>query len=89
MGRDGRGDVGAAVAHVSHALLGRHMLHHHAQAGGAGAQGGKDAVDEHGFAVKNVDVGVGHLAMHAEGQADVGHRVQHGLHAGKIPHAGL
>jgi hypothetical protein len=57
------------IAHVLRALLGRDVLEHDLQLGEVAAQRNHHAVDEHGLAVEQVDVGVGHLAVHQQQQA--------------------
>jgi hypothetical protein len=65
------------------------VLHHHLEARHPAAHRIEHALDEHCLAVKNVDVAVGHFAMHAQRQADVGHAFQHTLHLGEVANAGL
>ena len=61
---DGGGQVRARVLHVLRRFLGRDVLEHDLQLGEVLAQRAQDAVDEDGLAVEQVDVGVGHLAVH-------------------------
>ena len=62
------------------------MFHHGAQTGGGAADRVEHAVDEHRLAVEDVDILVGHFAMQAERQADLGHLVEHAAHLVEIRH---
>ena len=48
-------------------------------AGKSRTKPGEDAIDEHGLAVENVDLGIGDLAMDEQGHADPLHRLQRRL----------
>ena len=85
--RDRGRDVGAARADVVGAFAGRDVLHHDAEAGDVAADRVQHAVDEHGLAVEDVDGGVGDLAVDEEGQADLGHVLEHAADLAEVLHA--
>ena len=66
--RDRRGHARADAAHELHAVPCRHVLEHDAQPREAPHEAGEHAIDEGGLAVEDVDVRVGHLAMHQQRQ---------------------
>ena len=74
LGRDGRGDLRPRSLDERHRLGGGDVLEDDLQAGQIADQRREDAVDEHGFAVEDVDVGIGHLAMDQQRHADRLHR---------------
>ncbi|OIQ74127.1 hypothetical protein GALL_442320 [mine drainage metagenome] len=71
---------------IGHTFLRRHMLHHHAQPRRLAPYPVEHAVDEHCLSVENIDGRISHLAMHAQRQANVGHRLQHRAHLVKVAH---
>ena len=81
---DGGGQIVIRALHIFHPVSSGNMFHHHPQARGLLPDRVQHAVYEHGFAVKNVDVGICYLAMHAQGQADFGHAFQHTAHLVKV-----
>ncbi len=84
-----RGDRCAGVrmrGGVVCALFRGDMFHHDLQFRQFAADRVEDAVDEDGLAVKDVDVGVGDLAVDTKGQANLGHGFQLTAHVAKIGH---
>ena len=73
---------GAAALTNSGAGLRGDMLQDHAQAGKLFHPSRQPAIDEHRFAVENVDVGTDLLAVHEKRHVDLLHALQH---AGDIP----
>ncbi|MPL73085.1 hypothetical protein SDC9_18878 [bioreactor metagenome] len=84
---DRRAEVFALAAHIVHTILGGDVLHHHPQPRGGAAHRVEHALDEHRLAVEDVDGRVGDLAMHAQRQADLGHRLEHAAHLVEVAHA--
>ena len=68
---------GAALAHEIDPVLRRQMLQDEAQARELPRPLGEIALDEHGLAVEDVDVGIDVLAVHQERHADLFHALQH------------
>ena len=87
---DGRPQPSALVtADIGHGLLGGDVLHDHPQRGKALAQGVEHVVDKPGFAVEDVDLGVGDLAVGQQRNAAGGHALDHRIDPGQIAHAGV
>ena len=86
---DGGGQVGAGVLHVLRRFLGRDVLEHDLELGEVAAQRAQDAVDEDGLAVEQVDLGVGHLAVHQQQQARALHGLQRPVGLAHVGHAGI
>ena len=87
VGRDGGGQILIGAFYIIHPVRCGDMFHNHAQIGGFAPDRVQHAVDEHRLAVKDVNIGVGDFAMHAQRQANFGHAFQHAAHAVKIRHA--
>ena len=75
---------GAALAHELHAFLGREVLEHDVEAGEILGHRLQAALDEHGLAVEDVDLGIGFLAVDQEGHADLLHPREHAADLGEI-----
>ena len=75
---DGGGRERAAPGHVVGRILRRDVLEHHFQFGEVAAQRLHHGIDEHRLAVEDVDLAVGHLAMHQQQQARALHRLERG-----------
>src|SRR5690606_28312217 len=71
------------------AVAGGDMLHHNPQLGNSRAQWGEDALDEHSFTIKDIDLGIGHFAMHAERHADFGHALKNRIDILDIAHTAV
>jgi hypothetical protein len=65
------------------------VFEHDLQFGEVAPQRLHHTVDEHRLAVEQVDLGVGHLAMHQQQQAEALHRVQRGVGLADVGHAGI
>ena len=63
------------------------MLKHDLEAGEIAHDLAQDAVDEHGLAVKNIDVGLGYFAVQQERHADLLHRRKHRIELPKVRYA--
>mmetsp|Transcript_16910 Transcript_16910/g.40159 ORF Transcript_16910/g.40159 Transcript_16910/m.40159 type:complete len:295 (+) Transcript_16910:853-1737(+) len=89
LGREGGGGEAVRLGHVLRRLLGGDVLEHDLELGHGRAQRRHHAVDEHGLAVEDVDVGVGHLAVHEQQQALALHRLQRRVGLAQVGHAGV
>ena len=90
MSGDGRRQIAACIgANIVYRIGGCDMFHDHAKLRYAFAKRVKHPLDEHGFAIKNVDVRIGDFAVHAQGQADLRHALQYALHIVEIADPGL
>lgn len=87
--RDGRADRPLRVAHVFGGVLGGDVLEHDLERRKIAAQRLHHGVDEDGFAIEDVDRGVGHFAVHQQGHADVLHRFERLGAAAQVGHAGI
>jgi hypothetical protein len=77
IGRDGAADLRRRATHEVDAVLRRQVLQDEAQAGELPDPFRQIALDEHGLAVEDVDLGVDVLAVHQERHADLFHPLQH------------
>ena len=73
--RDGGRGVVTRLGHVLRRVGRGDVLEHHLQRRKVVAQGLHDLVDEHGFAIEDIHVGVGHFTVHQQQEA----RSLHGL----------
>ena len=77
VGRNGGADLrGGALDEIGAIFRGK-MLHRHAQTGELLDEFRQAPIDEHGFAVENIDVRADLLAVHQERHADFLHAFQH------------
>ncbi|MEY3767862.1 MAG: hypothetical protein RLZZ11_932, partial [Cyanobacteriota bacterium] len=65
------------------------MFEHHLQSRVPLQQGLEVALDEHGFAIKDVHRWIGHLPVDQQGHADALHAGEHRGDVGEIAHAGI
>ena len=84
--RQGAGEVRRPVAHESHALGRRHVLHDELEVRELGHEGAESALDEDGFAVEDVDVGVDHFPVHQQRQSALLHGLQRRVQFGNVSH---
>ena len=77
MRRDRRADIGAGRVDEIHRIGGRDVFEHHFERRKIPDHVAQDLVNEHRFAVEDVDMRVGHFAMHQQRHADALHRLQH------------
>ena len=68
-------------------VCGRYVFHHHTQTRRTAPDRGEHAVDENGFAVENVDIGIRDFAVHAKWQPNFRHAFEHAPNLVKIAHA--
>ena len=87
LGRERRGGEVISGGHILRRFLGGDVLEHHLELGHVAAQRCHHAVDEDSLAVKHVDVGIGHLAMHQQQQAMLLHRLQGRVSLADVGHA--
>ena len=87
MGCDRGGQLARIRFCIVSALGGCDMLHNHFQPRHPAAQRIENPVNKHRLAVKNINIRIGDLAMHAHGHANFGHLLQHRLQLVKICHA--
>ena len=85
--RDGGTQQLIALAHVLRGLARGDVLEHDLQAREIAAQGDEVAVNEDGLAVKEVDVGTGHLAMYQQQHAHFLHGFEHRVDLAQLGHA--
>ena len=78
VGGDRGADPVAGLFHVLRRLAGGDVLEDDAQRREVAAQRLEHPVDEHRLAVEDVDVGIGHLAVHQQRHADPLHRLEGG-----------
>ena len=86
VGRDGCRHQWIAISHKLGGLLGGDVLQHHPQLGELAAQRDQMPLDEHRFSIKDVDVGIGDLAVDQQGHIDGLHPLEHRRDAGQITH---
>ena len=68
-----RRNIVAAIAYIGDAIRRCHMFHHNPKGGDTATQRIKDTLDKDSFTVKNINLRVSHLPMHAQRQAGLGH----------------
>ena len=83
------GEVVAALAHEAGGFGGGDVLEHGFEAGHFIQHGQEDAFDECGFAVEDVDGGVGYFAVHQEAHILGGDFFEHGQEFEQIGHAAV
>jgi hypothetical protein len=88
-GDGGRGGALIGRGHVVGRVLRGDVLEHHLQFRKVAPQRLHHALDEHRLAVEDVDLGVGHLAMHQQQQALVLHRLQRAVGLADVGDAGV
>ncbi len=79
---------GRGAAHEIDTVLRRQVLEHEAQAGKLPDPLREIALDEHGLAVEDVDLGIDVLAVHEERHVDPLHALQHAHDPAIVGHAG-
>jgi len=84
MSRDCGRHIGPGRFDESSAIGGGQVLEHNLQVRMAVQQGFQLALDEYRFTVKDIHLGVGHLAMHQQGQSGLSHGRQYGVHPFKV-----
>ena len=88
-----RGDrgrhVGWRLAHEFDRIAGGDVLQHHAQRRKPFTQRQQVTFDEDAFAIEDVDVRTGDLAVQQQRQFVLLHRFEHGMHARQLAHAGV
>ncbi|MCY1292421.1 hypothetical protein D9M70_416480 [compost metagenome] len=89
MGGDRAGKVCLRRLDVIDAVLGGDVFHRHLQFRQPLAQRIEHGLDEHGFAVEDVDIRARDLAMDAERQADLRHALQHRHRFIDVAHAAV
>ncbi len=77
MRRNRRCNIGGACLNKRGGVRSCDMLEHNFQLRKISHNINKDALDKHGFAIKDINVGVRHLAMHQQRHADALHGAQH------------
>ena len=87
--RDGGAGEPVRFPHVLGGLTRGDVLKHNFQLGKVAAQWNQLGVDEHGFAVKQVNVRAGHLAMHQQQQARALHGFQCFVGFAQVSHTGI
>ena len=83
---DRRADILARAFHEFHRMTTGNMLERDLQLRQLAVQRGQNPVDEYRLTVEDVDLGVGHLAMHAQDHARFGHRLEHRAQLADIGH---
>ena len=68
--RDRRGDVRTAGVDEVHRVGRRNMFEHNLQRGEVADEARQDALDKHRLAVEDIDVAVGHFAVHEQRHPD-------------------
>ena len=84
---DGRAQVGVASGHVLSGFFCGDVFHHNFQARKVTAQRDQMLLNEHGFAVKQVDVGRCDFAVHQQQHAFALHGFEDGVDFAQIGHA--
>ena len=88
MVRSDRGsDIGVGALYKLYRLASGDMFKHNFEARVATKQRQQHAINEHGFAIKNIHRRVGHFAMQQQRQAGFFHRRKHRFAAQQIGHA--
>ena len=87
VGGDGGCQVARPRLHELHRLSGGDVLQHHLQGWMPLQQGLEVALDEHRFAIKDVNGGIGHLPVNQQGHADALHAGEHWRDVRQIAHA--
>ena len=85
--RDRSRNIGARALDEAYRLHRGNVLEDHAQRRQPVDQRLQDPIDEHRFAVENVDVGCGHFAMDAQRHANFGHPFENAHDVRNIGHA--
>ena len=84
--RDRRGNIRPGTFDELHRFARGDVFEHHFQLGQVANQRGQGALDEHGLAVENIDMGVGHFAMDQQRHPDLRHAFQHAANVGNRGH---
>ena len=89
VGGDGGGGEAVGAGHVLGGFAGGDVFEHHLQLGEVAPQRRHHAVDEHGLAVEEVDLAIGHLAVHQQQQAGALHGLQRRVGLADVGDAGV
>ena len=87
LGGDRGRDIGPRAIHEGDRLCRGNMFEHQLETRQVGQQWPKDAFDEHGLPIEDVDVRLCYLAMHQQRHADCLHPFQHRIDSADISHA--